>query len=198
MQSSPPPPTQTGLFSAQLPWAVLPNQPSYPCSFSLRLTLVPARFHPSFLHPASQVALVVKNLPASAGDARVVGSVPGSGRSPGGGNGNPLQYSCLENPTMDTRAWRATVHGAAKSWTQLNTTPPSFSLLTLDNQLTAHSHTADLSWVFGLPIKLWVSQARKGTTMLTIDELDSQRLHLGLQWRAEPFSPAASISPSRV
>ena len=99
---------------------------------------------------------------------------------------------------MDTRAWRATVHGATKSWTQLNTTPPSFSLLTLDNQLTAHSHTADLSWVFGLPIKLWVSQARKGTTMLTIDELDSQRLHLGLQWRAEPFSPAASISPSRV
>ena len=47
---------------------------------------------------ASQVALVVKNPPANAGDIRDVGSVPGLGRSPGGGHGNPLQYSCLENP----------------------------------------------------------------------------------------------------
>ena len=54
---------------------------------------------------------VVKNPPANAGD---VGSIPGSGRSPGGGNGYPLQYSCLRNP-MDRRAWRATVHGVAKS-----------------------------------------------------------------------------------
>ena len=46
----------------------------------------------------SQVALVVKNLPANAGDIRDVGSVPGSEKSPGGGNGNPLQYLCLENP----------------------------------------------------------------------------------------------------
>ena len=45
-----------------------------------------------------QVALVVKNLPASTGDIRDLGSIPGSGKSPGGGNGNPLQYSCLENP----------------------------------------------------------------------------------------------------
>ena len=50
---------------------------------------------------------VVKNLPANAGDA---GSIPGSGRSPGERNGNPLQYSCLENPT-DRGAWRAIVHG---------------------------------------------------------------------------------------
>ena len=47
---------------------------------------------------APQVALVVKNLPANAGNIRNKGSIPGSGRSPGGGNGNPLQYSCLENP----------------------------------------------------------------------------------------------------
>ena len=58
---------------------------------------------------ASQVALVVKNLPATAGNARDMGLIPGSGRSPGEGNGNPLQYSCLENP-MDRAAWRATVH----------------------------------------------------------------------------------------
>ena len=48
-----------------------------------------------------------------------LGSIPGSGRSPGEGNGNPLQYSCLENP-MDGGAWWATIHGVAKSWTQLS------------------------------------------------------------------------------
>ena len=64
-----------------------------------------------------QVTVVVKNPPASAGDARDTGSVPGSGRSPGIGNGNPLQYSCLEN-SMDRGAWWATVHGAAESRTQ--------------------------------------------------------------------------------
>ena len=53
---------------------------------------------------ASQVVLVVKNPPANAGDKRDVGSVPGSGRSPGGGHGNSLQYSCLENP-RDRGAW---------------------------------------------------------------------------------------------
>ena len=56
---------------------------------------------------------MVKNLPANAGDERDLGSVPGSGRSPGGGHGNPLQYSCLENP-MDRGAWQATVDGVAK------------------------------------------------------------------------------------
>ena len=57
---------------------------------------------------------VVKNIPANAADARDPGSIPGSGRSPGGGNGNPLQYSCLENP-MDGGAWWATVHGVTES-----------------------------------------------------------------------------------
>ena len=60
------------------------------------------------------MALVVKNPPASTGDIRDRGSIPGSGRSPGGGHGNPLQYSCLENPT-DRRAWRATVQRVAES-----------------------------------------------------------------------------------
>ena len=58
--------------------------------------------------------LVVKNLPAKAGDARDAGSNPGLGRSPGVGNDNPLQSSCLEN-SMDRGAWQATVHGAAES-----------------------------------------------------------------------------------
>ena len=61
---------------------------------------------------------MVKNLPANAGDTRDVGSIPGSGRSPGGGHGNPLQYSCLKNP-MDRGAWKATVHRVAKSCTGL-------------------------------------------------------------------------------
>ena len=69
---------------------------------------------------ASQVALVVKNTHASAGNIRDMGSIPGLGRSPegGGGHGNPLQYSCLEHP-MDTGAWQASVHRVAKSWTWL-------------------------------------------------------------------------------
>ena len=64
----------------------------------------------------SQVAQVVKTPPANAGDTRDKGLIPGSGRSPGGGHGNPLQYSCLENP-MDKGTWKATVHGVTKSWT---------------------------------------------------------------------------------
>ena len=56
---------------------------------------------------------VVKNPPANAGDTRDAGLIPGWGRSPGGGNGNSLQYSCLGNP-MDRGAWWATVHGLAK------------------------------------------------------------------------------------
>ena len=61
---------------------------------------------------------VVKNPPANAGDLRDVGSIPGSGRSPGEGHRNPLQYSCLGNP-MDRGAWQATVHRVAKSHLEL-------------------------------------------------------------------------------
>ena len=75
------------------------------CSF-LRLNSIPL------------VVLVVKNPPANAGDGRDTASIPGLGRSPGGEHGNPLQYSCLENP-MDREAWQSTVHRVTKSWTQL-------------------------------------------------------------------------------
>jgi len=64
-------------------------------------------------------ASVVKNLPANAGDTKGTGPIPGSGRSPGGGNGTPLQYSWLGNP-MDRSALQTTVHGVAKSQTQLS------------------------------------------------------------------------------
>ena len=62
---------------------------------------------------------VVKNPPVNAGNTRDVGSTSGSGRSPGGGNGNPLQYSCPGNP-MDREAWQVTIHEVTKSCTQLS------------------------------------------------------------------------------
>ena len=70
---------------------------------------------------------MVKNLPANAGDIRDEGSIPGSGRSPEGEHGNPLQYSCLENP-MDRGVWLATAHRFTKNQTQLK-------------PLSIHTHT---------------------------------------------------------
>ena len=72
------------------------------------------------IKPRVPGSTVVKNPPAKGQDSRHTGSIPGSGRSPGEGNGYPLQYSCLGNP-MDREAWQATVHGITKSWTQLST-----------------------------------------------------------------------------
>ena len=69
-----------------------------------------------YAYKASQLALVVKNLSTNAGDTRDMGLITGQGRSPGGGQGNPLQYCCLGNP-IDRVAWWATVHGVAKSRT---------------------------------------------------------------------------------
>ena len=75
----------------------------------------------SFSGGTSMVGQMVKNLPTKAEDSCWI---PGSGRSPGGGNGNSLQYSCLENP-MDREAWRATVPGVAKSQTRLSMLHPA-------------------------------------------------------------------------
>ena len=76
---------------------------------------------------ASLVAQTIKESACNVGDP---GSIPGSGRFPGEGNGNPLQYSCLEN-TMDRGAWWATVHGVTKSWTQLSTRTHTTYIVTL-------------------------------------------------------------------
>ena len=90
------------------------------------------------------VALVVKNLPANAGDVREAGSVPGWGRSPGGGNGNPLLYSCLENP-IDRGAWLATVQSVINSQTQLKRLSTqdsrSFSSITRKKNVLLHMVT---------------------------------------------------------
>ena len=99
-----------------------PHHDSYPSqrSESLPGLLCP----PSILPPpdctsqASQVMLMVKTPQANVGDVREAGSIPGLGRSPGEGNGNPLKYLCLENP-IDRGIWLATIHGAAKSRTRL-------------------------------------------------------------------------------
>ena len=99
---------------------------------------------------SSQVKLVVKYLPANAGDTRDTGSVPGSGRSPGGRHGNPFQYSCLENP-MDRGAWQATVYECARVCTHthrhthidthIHTSYGSLSLF------QRSSHSRDRTWV---------------------------------------------------
>ena len=74
---------------------------------------------PYIIYGSSLVVQMVKNLPANAGDTGDMGSIPESGRSSGGGNGNPLQGSCLEN-SMARGAWWVTVHGVAKSGTRLS------------------------------------------------------------------------------
>ena len=84
------------------------------------------------------MALAVKNPLANARDLRDMGSIPGLGRSPGGGHGNPLQYSCLANP-MDRGAWRATVYGVAKSWTELKQ-------LSMHNKRIEDTCKGNLSW----------------------------------------------------
>ena len=90
-----------------------------------RLECVTISFHRGSSQPRNQTRVsytagefFATKPPASAGDISSEGSVPGSGRSPGGGHGNPLQYSCLENP-KDRGAWRARVPGVARSWTWL-------------------------------------------------------------------------------
>ena len=70
------------------------------------------------VHRASQLAPAVKTLPANPGDVRELGSIPGLGRSPEGGHGNPLQYFCLKNPHGE-RSQRGYSQRVAKSWTQL-------------------------------------------------------------------------------
>ena len=92
----------------------------------------------------------LKNSPANTGD---MGSIPGSGRSPGEGNGNLLQYSCLENP-MDRGAWRATVHGVTRVGHDLETEPPPpplFAYLFVSLMSVSLSELGNLNVLFSLP-----------------------------------------------
>ena len=120
-------------------WCQPARQPSYCLWLSLPLYNLPSSALSQFFFflgielflRASQMVLVVKNPSANAEYVRGVGSVPGSGRSPGGGHGNALQYCCLEN-LMDRRAWWATVHRVSKSRTWLKW---------LNACVRSHSHT---------------------------------------------------------
>ena len=93
---------------------------------------------------ASQVVLVVKNLPTNTGDVRDAGSIPGQGRSLGGGHGNLLQDSCLENP-MDRGPWQTTVHRVPQSCTQLKRFSAQESFIILNDQSPSKSNA---NWVY--------------------------------------------------
>ena len=111
--SSLPERSKTSLQCAQLPWNSI-HAKQWLFSFFLFFFL--GYFLNLFFHWTSQVALVVKNSPANAGDIRDMGSIPEWGRSPGRGHGNLFQYSCLENP-MDREVWQAKIHMVAQSQT---------------------------------------------------------------------------------
>jgi len=96
---------------------------------------------------SSLVAQLVKNLPTTQGHS---GSIPGSGRSPGEGNGNPLQYSCLENP-IDRGAWQATVHGVARVRHDLAAKPPPPSVQSPVNTLQTVAWTTSFPPIPSLP-----------------------------------------------
>ena len=133
----------------------------------MKLKKLTAAFKPCW---ASQVALVVKkkkkNLPTNAGNTRDMGSITGSGRSPGGGNGNPLQYSCLEN-FMDRGAWWPTVCGVTK-WSEVKVAQ---SCLTLYDPMdyTVHGilQARILEWV-AYPFSSGSSQPRNRTGVFCI------------------------------
>ena len=111
------------------------------------------------------MALVVKNPPANAGNMRDLGSIPGLGRSPGGGHDNPLHYSCLENP-MDRGAWRGTAHWAAES--------------DMTEQLSRHTHAYKSSESI-YSINKWIRLSSYGLGYLTeVQGLDLQQK--GRQW----------------
>ena len=99
-----------------------------------------------------------KEPPASAGDIRDVGSIPRSGRSSGGGHGNPLQYLCLKNP-MDRGAWWATVDGVTKSWTRLSAHT---------HHDTAKTETSPASLLWGI-LHLWVCVETSTTCLSSTD-----------------------------
>ena len=114
-------------------------------------------------HRASQ--LLVRNPSANSGDARDTGSIPVWGRSPGGGDGNPLQYSCLGN-SMDRRAWQATVHEVTDSLTPLSHT-----------HTHTHTHTQGLAET-ALPCPPQISRASRGLSQASGHAGNVQGSHL--------------------
>ena len=138
------------------------------------------------------MALMVKNLPTNAGDLRDSGLIPGLGRSPGGGHGNPIQHSCLEKP-MNRGAWRAAVHSVAKSQTWLklfsmhtHTTPYQHKCFCGGESVSCSAVSSSL-WPHGLPARLlclWNApgkNARMDCHSLLQGIFQTQELNQGLQ-----------------
>ena len=123
---------------------------------------------------AFQVVIVVKNPPANAGDVRDAGLIPGLGRSPGGGHGKPLQYSCLEN-SMNRGAWRATVH-----WVAISRTWFSHLNNRLDKPWPSHLTILDLSCCIcetGTVTELYFLRLQWGLRRYTLTHLAQSRRH---------------------
>ena len=114
-------------------------------------------FTTSCVRQMSLVVLVIKNLPANSGDKGDTGSVPGWGRSPGGGHGNPFRYSCLEN-LMDRGAWRATVHRVTRSWTRLKRLSTQHTQH--QKELSGLAHRQDVFLVHYCSLGLTISSAQ--------------------------------------
>ena len=136
------------------------------------------------------MALVVKNLLANAGDARDLGLIPGLWKYPGGGHGNPLQYSCLENP-MDRGAWWATVHGVTKSQTRQNgleTQPCSrivIAFLQGASVFWLHGCSHCLQWFWSPRNNIYVreSESDKSLNRVWLCHLKDYTVHvLGTSW----------------
>ena len=117
---------------------------------------------------------VVKNLLANAGDARDMSSIPGSGRSPGGGNGNPLQYSCLERP-MDRGAWWAKVHGVTKSQTQLSEHVGRYKWVKVKFLKKGLNNLSAMNFIFKRQ-KLWDCVSRKINTIMFLKDKNLESL----------------------
>ena len=121
---------------------------------------------------ASQVLLLVKNSPANSGDTRDSGSIPGLGRSPGEGNGNPFQCSCLENP-KDRGAWQAPDHRVAKSQTRLSDLASTWQLL-LPKDCDRHHRTDSVKNVYYV-VFTYMWNLKNKTSKHNKTETDSQR-----------------------
>ena len=130
----------------------------------------------------SKHCLVVKNLPANAGDVWDTGLILGSGRFPGGGHGNPFQCFCLENP-MDRRAWRAIVHRVTKNWTWLR------RLSTSINKVMKHQQIWKWNFLISSSVWKWVCDLSGFHVRFKKNEFDILWM---LQWRPQ-MMPVSSI-----
>ena len=139
---------------------------------------------------------MVKNLPANAGDVCLI---PGSGRSPGGGNGSPLQYFCQWNP-MERGAWRATVHGVTKNWTQLSTHTQKENHTSQITEFSTSPWRGRCKSLGSLKSFLWSTSQPSGASIWCSPILSPLRVHRwrwlkwlrALRWATGLFPPSIS------